>query len=320
MTSFPFLSNRSSMRKLSSRVGGGLLALGLSFTMAMPTLAADPFRGAASNRIGDATEDAFISIFQKGDYDEAAEKLAVAKTAEPNEPLVYAMLASTSYLKGDQAGLDALLTNANITVEKAQALKASDPLRGHLYTAVGIFLQGAHMMKTTEDIAVATPQALGMLQEVFTELDAAEAEDPTDPELNLIKGYMDLMLAVNLPFSNPEEAIERITQYGATPTYIAQRGIAIGYRDLGRYDEAMTAVEAALGAAPSNPELLYLKAQLLNRQGKQTESIAAFDEALALKDQLPDGLVEQIGYEKCRTADNGNCIAILRGEVPLDEL
>jgi hypothetical protein len=44
--------------------------------------------------------------------------------------------------------------------------------------------------------------------------------DPNDPELNLITGYMDLMLAVNLPFSDPAQAIERLEKYGSPLTWL----------------------------------------------------------------------------------------------------
>ncbi len=64
------------------------------------------------------------------------------------------------------------------------------------------------------------------LQQVFQYLETAEKVNPTDPELNLLKGYMDLILAVNLPFSSPQEAIQRLETYGS-PDYLVDRGIAL---------------------------------------------------------------------------------------------
>ncbi|MGB7084229.1 MAG: Sll0314/Alr1548 family TPR repeat-containing protein [Phormidesmis sp.] len=284
------------LRKRVTRVGSALLAFSLSLGMALPTLAADPFRSSSSHEIGEHTEAAFEAIFKEGDYVSAREALVQAEETEPDEPLVHAMLASMAYLEGD-AGLPEVKARAELTTEKAKALVDSDPLRGHLYTAVGIFLEGAYVLKT-EGIAKGTPRALAMLQRVFSELDDAESIAPNDPELNLLKGYMDLMLAVNLPFSNPEEAIERMSSYGS-PTYLTQRGIAIGYRDLEQYDDAMSAVDQALSAAPDNPELLYLKAQISNRLGNQAESAALFEEALTYSEQLPEGLVKRITWEGC---------------------
>ncbi len=283
-----------SVHKLATRFGSGLLALGLSLSVALPSLAADPFRTTSPHDIGDQTEAAFKAIFKDGDYVSAREYLREAETTEADEPLVHAMLASMAYLDADW---DEVANRAALTKSKAQGLVASDPLRGHLYTAVGIFLEGAHVLKT-RGVARGTPTALAMLQRVFSELDDAESIDSNDPELNLLKGYMDLMLAVNLPFSNPEEAIARMDQHGS-PIYLSQRGIAIGYRDLEQYDEAISAVNQALGAAPENPELLYLKAQLLARQGNKSESVELFDQALTYADQLPAPLVQRITWEGC---------------------
>ena len=285
-------------RKLAVRLGSGLMALSLSLAAALPTLAADPFRAGtttASHDIGPLTEEAFKAIFKDGNYKSAKDYLAQAETAEPGEPLVQAMLASMEYLSGNFENVN---QRAAATKSAAQALKSSDPLRSHLYTAVGTFLEGAYVLKT-QGVARGTPAALGMLQTVFNELDKAESIDPTDPELNLLKGYMDLMLAVNLPFSNPEEAITRMSDYGS-PTYITQRGIAVGYRDLGDYDKAVAAVDKAIAAAPNNPELLYLKAQLLAKQGAKGDSAVLFKKALESADQLPTSLVKQITWEGCR--------------------
>lgn len=276
------------------------MALSLSLATALPTLAADPFRAGtstASHDIGPLTENAFKAIFKDGDYKSAKAYLAQAESAESGEPLAQAMLASIDYLSGN---LENVNQRAAATKSAAQALESSDPLRGHLYTAVGTFLQGAYVLKT-QGVARGTPAALGMLQTVFNELDEAESINPTDPELNLLKGYMDLMLAVNLPFSNPDEAIARMSDYG-NPVYLTQRGIAIGYRDLGDYDKAVVAVDKAIAAAPNNPELLYLKAQLLVKQGARADGAVLFKKALESADQLPTSLVKQITWESCMAA------------------
>lgn len=287
---------RRSLRKRVTRFGSGLMALSLSLGVAFPALAADPFRTGSSHEIGEHTEAAFQAIFQEGDYTSAREVLALAEQNEADEPLVHAMLASMAYLDGE-AGLPEVARRADLTRETAKALVESDPLRGHLYTAVGTFLKGAYVLKT-QGVARGTPQALAMLQQVFSALDRAEAINPDDPELNLIKGYMDLMLAVNLPFSNPEEAIERMDAHGS-PVYLTQRGIAVGYRDLEQYEDAMVAVNQALSAAPDNPELMYLKAQISKHLGNQAESTALFAQALTYADQLPSTVARRIRWEGC---------------------
>jgi predicted Zn-dependent protease len=140
---------------------------------------------------------------------------------------------------------------------------------------------------------------------VFENMDEAEKIDPNDPEFNLLKGYMDLILAVNLPFSNPQQAIDRLQKYAA-PAYLAERGIALGYRDLDQADRALAAVDQALRGTPDNPELLYLKAQILAIQNKYPESLPFFRQALATPDRLFPNQLAQIFFEQCRTMNRVN--------------
>ncbi len=277
-----------------------LLTAVITFNLGVnPTLAADPFRTSNQHRIGDKTEAAFLAIFRDGNYPTADRYLQQAITSEPNEPLAYAIKASLSYASKDLGSLD---TYANKTLETAQKLTATDPLRGNLYTAVGHFLVGATVLKNKGTSG--TGDALNRLRQVYEYIDKAEAITPNDPEVNLLKGYMDLMLAVNLPFSNPDEAIQRL-KTSAGPKYLAERGIAIGYRDLKQYDQALTAVNQALQTTANNPELYYLKGQILKAQGKNQkntgllrEALNNFDQAIAKKSQLPENLVRQMERER----------------------
>ncbi|NET31901.1 MAG: hypothetical protein F6K19_07840 [Cyanothece sp. SIO1E1] len=261
----------------------------------LPALAADPFRPEAPRAIDDTTAAAFTAMFKEGDYQAARNHL---QQVQSGDPLAHAMQASLAYI---DTNWQVLSEQATLTREAAEQLVAVDPLRGHLYTAVGHFLEGAYVLKT-EGTIKAAPTALSKLQKVFDSLDAAAEISAEDPELNLLKGYMDLMLAVNLPFSDPAQAIARLENY-AGPTYLAQRGIAIGYRDLRQPDQAMTAVTLAMEAAQDNPDLFYLKAQILVRQENDPASLEFFNLALAQKDQLPDQLVQQIAYEHCRAEE-----------------
>ncbi|MEM6868195.1 MAG: Sll0314/Alr1548 family TPR repeat-containing protein [Cyanobacteria bacterium P01_C01_bin.121] len=302
-----FLSSHRSLRKLANRLSSGLLALSLSVGVAMPSFAADPFREGNPYQIGERTEEAFYAIFREGNYIEAERILQQAEQEEPGEPLVHAMLASMAYLKGEDH-FEEVNRRAALTTQAAQAMLDNDPesLRGNLYSAVGVFLEGAYVLKT-QGVAQGTPTALGMLQQVFSSLDKAEEIAPDDPELNLLKGYMDLMLAVNLPFSNPDEAITRMSEFGS-PSYLAQRGIAIGYRDLEQYDKALIAVDTAISEADGNPELYYLKGQVLVRSGNPEASVPWFQQALEnAEGRLPERLTMQIRFEECRAAERGNC-------------
>ncbi len=261
-----------------------------------PAMAGDPFRDTNPHKIGESTEAAFLSVFQHGNYAYALVQLQQARASEPNEPMHYALQASVEYLEQDW---DAFLTYSEKTLETAEKLVEKDPLRGHTYMAVGHFLIGAHQV-LTEDIGGVT-QAMGKLRPIFRNLSKAEEISAQDPELNLIRGYMDLMLAVNLPFANPDEAIKRMEEYGK-PSYVAYRGIAIGYRDLEKADQARKYVDKALAMNPENPDLLYLKAQILLHQGEKEKSLQYFQAALARRSQLLPRLDRQIAYEHCRLA------------------
>ncbi|MEH2235692.1 Sll0314/Alr1548 family TPR repeat-containing protein [Nostoc sp.] len=265
-----------------------------------PSLAGDPFRNREPHQIGDQTEAAFKAIFQQGDYPAAERYLQQALSKEPNEPLAYAMMASLAYGSKDWAKLD---TYSQKTLETGKKLIPSDPLRGNLYTAVGHFLEGAVVI-TRQGTVNGVPQAFSRLRQVYEYLDKAEAISANDPELNLIKGYMDLLLAVNLPFASPDQAIGGLEQ-NAAPKYLVDRGIALAYRDLKRYSQALEYVNRALKTTSDNPEIYYLKAQILKELGQKEksqqmiqEAIANFDKALTKKSQLPGDLVKQIERER----------------------
>ncbi len=262
----------------------------------LPAWAGDPFRSRNPRPIGDRTEAAFNAVFQEGNYPAASQHLDVALRDDANEPLVYAMRASLAY---NQERWDDLNRYAQQMIATAERLQASDALRGNLYLAVGNFMEGAYVFKTRGPVGAAVK-----LQEVLRHLKAAQDLDPNDPELNLLRGYMELLLAVNVPFASPEQAIANF-EANAAPAYLVHRGIAIAYRDLKRYDEALTYANRALAATPNNPEVMYLKAQILHEKGKQVgdratvqESITLFDRALAASAQLPPSLPRQINRER----------------------
>jgi tetratricopeptide (TPR) repeat protein len=275
----------------------------------MAAQAGDPFRSNNPHDIGDKTEAVFNALFYEGNYTAAQSLVGEAIAAEPGEPMNYAIAAALGYLNQD---LDKLSQQASMTQQTAVALKASDPLRGHMYNAVGIFMEGAHVLQT-QGIARGTPTALRLLQRVFSELDAAEKIDRNDPELSLLKGFMDLLLAVNLPFANPDNAIARLQN--GSPDYLSYRGIAIGMRDLGRYSEAQNQVDKALAAAPNNPDLLYLKAQILFLQQQYEASLPFYRSALSYADQLPASTVRQMNFEACQAAGTAGEVCAERSRI-----
>ena len=264
-------------------------------------LADDPFRSENPRDIGEHTEEAFETIFFLGDYQGAKEPLQLAERESTNEPLAYALLASLAFTEKDW---DTLNIYAQKTLQTAEALKDIDPLRSNLYLAVGHFMDGTYRYEKEGAVS-----AIQKLQLVFKHFDTAEDIAPNDPELNLIKGYVDILLAVNLPFSSPEQAIERFETH-ASPDYLVDRGIAVAYRDLKDYDKALESVNKALEVAPDNPEHYYLKGQILRKIGKKNEDIAIleealehFDKAASKEEQLPEFIVEPLKREMRQTQE-----------------
>lgn len=263
--------------------------------------AKDPFRDKDARDIGKHTERAFKTIFLEGDYKTVAEELKIAEAEEPEEPLTHAMLASLAYTEKDW---ESIRQYAQQTLETAESLSQTDPVRGNLYLAVGHFLDGAYVYE--KEGALAT---IDKLQLVFRYLDRAEDADPSDPELNLIKGYMDLLLAVNLPFSQPEQAIARFEGFAA-PNYLVDRGLAVAHRDLDQYDRALEYADKAIETAPDNPEHYYLKGQILRKIGREendpeilADAIANFELALEKSAQLPEFILKTLEREHSLTQE-----------------
>lgn len=268
-----------------------------------PARAADPFRSENPRAIGDQTEAAFRALFERGNYLEAERYLKQAEGSESAEPMVYALQATLAY---QDENWDLLRRYADRTLETAIALTPSDPLRGNLYQAIGHFLDGAHTVATQGTLRGA-PRALEKLQTVLQFMNVAEQLDPDDPELNLLKGYMDLFLGLNLPFSDPITAVNRLDRH-AEPRYLARWGMALAYRDLDQLQRALNLVNEALQDVPDQPELFYLKAQILGSLAKEKNNDpqllnaaqTSFAIALARSQQLPKRTVAQMFYEQCK--------------------
>lgn len=300
------MKRETQLTRLTTQLQRMFWTLPLSLTMIIgisnnQVLAADPFRTENPRDIGKYTEQAFKTIFLEGNYKTVSEELKLAESEEADEPLAHAMLASLAYT---EKNWDKIKKYADKTLESAKQLSATDPVRGNLYLAVGHFLDGAYLYQKKGAL-----DAIDKLQLVFKYLDRAEASDPNDPELNLIKGYMDLLLAVNLPFSKPEQAIARFESYAA-PDYLVERGLAVAYRDLKKYDQALKYAEQALKIAPDNPEHYYLKGQILRQLGKQKNSIPILEEAqenfaqaLEKSAQLPGFVLETLERENRLTQE-----------------
>ncbi len=239
------------------------------------------------------------AMFRDGGYLRDKQYIDSARKTETNEPLVYAMSTLYPFSAGDLAQVKAY---SEKTSQAGKRLMGTNPLRGNLYQGVGGAIDTAYELKKNGPLG-----ALNKLQVVFKYMDAAKKINPNDPELNLIKGYMDLLLAVNVPFSDSNQAIEQLKN--SEPKYLAYRGIYIGYRDLKEYDKALNAINTAIKLAPNNPELTYYKAQILAVKGKANkstgakdlrESIKLFESAYQKRDRLLTSTIVQILSERCQ--------------------
>ena len=260
-----------------------------------PAWAGDPFRKVKPHAIGDKTEATFNAIFRDGNYSQAKQLAQEATKSDLNEPLAFAIAASLAYSDEDWT---AMKVAADQTLSVAERLKTSDPLRGNLYVAVGNFLVGAYEFKTSGPLS-----AINKLPTVFDALEVAEKIDPKDPELNLMKGYLDLILSISLPFAKPEQAIDKFEKYAA-PDFVVDRALGNAYRDLKKYDKALEYINNALKATPNNPEIQYFKGQLLRSQGRLNKDMTQLKDALTYFqqanqkiDQLPKNVQISLRHE-----------------------
>ncbi|HIK22373.1 MAG TPA: tetratricopeptide repeat protein [Thermosynechococcus sp. M3746_W2019_013] len=262
------------------------------WVLSTAALAGDPFRkGPQARPISDATEAVFVALFRDGDYVKGKELLPAALERDRQEPLTLTLAAAIAYLNEDWAEYKRY---AEATLRAAQALTRRDPLRGNLYQAVGHFLMaGYEISDAGSGPVMGTPAALLRVQRVLDHVGRAEAVNPRDPELNLIRGFMEWGIASNVSFVSMDRAIQTLQTYAA-PDYLRYRGLALAYRDRKQWPQALNAVDQALALAPNNPELFYLKAQILAASGKRSQAQQYFQQALAKQNQLPRGIREEI--------------------------
>ncbi|MCS6960429.1 MAG: Sll0314/Alr1548 family TPR repeat-containing protein [Pseudanabaenaceae cyanobacterium SKYGB_i_bin29] len=268
--------------------------------LALPAWAGDPFRTTNPRPIGNETEKAFQLLFQQGNYLAGAKQVDTALRTEADEPLLHSLRAAIAYLEKDFPGM---LVYANRIKDNAQKLLPRDKLRGHLYTGVGLFMEAGHIV-STQGVIKGSPQAIAVLQKALEEIAKAQEVDPTDPELNLIKGYMDILVASVLPLADLEAALNTLRQ--AAPEYLRWRGIALGYRDAKKSDLALEAVDKAIALAPQNPELFYLKGQILWQKGSIEEGKRFYRLAAERSSQLPKEVARQL-LQECAAITGAKC-------------
>ncbi|NJN72056.1 MAG: hypothetical protein HC799_04210 [Limnothrix sp. RL_2_0] len=282
-------------------LNASLIALSVSSAI-FPAFAGDPFRTSNARPITQQTELAFNVLFKEGNYKKAQQSLQQAYQADSNDPIITALMASLAYANEDWENLNKY---AQETKQRASRLVETDKLRGNLYLGVGHFIEGGYLFETKGTIA-----ALGKVPTAISYLDKAKKEDASDPEYNLVRGYTDLLMATNLPFANTQEVIDRFEEYGS-PDYLVQRAIALAHRDLENMPQALSYVDLALQSTNNNPEMHYLKGQILfmrgNRQDVVSDKIESYREsakhfelAYERRSQLPDSISKQLEFERNR--------------------
>lgn len=275
----------------------------MSWAVAIAPAQADPFRPNDPRAIDPQTETAFEQVFAEGNYPAARVTLDAAIAANSPDPLTYALRAALAYLDQDW---DRVQQMADRTLSTARNL--DDPLRRELYQGIAYALQGGYLISEGGQGPVqGAPEALALLPQANTALAAAAAMDPQDPELNLVQGYLALALSNVLPFGNVDSAIAPLQT--SAPNYLAHRGLAVVYRRTRDYDRALAEIDQALALTPNNPELWYLRGQILQRWAEaQTpvnlpaldEAVNLFEQVLAVRDQLPEAAMDHLSKNELR--------------------
>jgi tetratricopeptide (TPR) repeat protein len=263
----------------------------LTLLLSSSALAADPFRtGPKARPMGPALEKAFEDFFRNGSYLNSSQKLNAAQAENPNEPLVYTLQAALAYMNKQPERMQAM---AQKTRQVAEAMSAKDEARSHLYRGLATGLEGAGDYLKNGDSAL--PSILTKVPSMLLEIDTAHKKAPDDPEVNLIVGYVDTVIA-KYGLSNYDEALESFRK--ANPAYLSFRGKALVYREKKDFGQAQQMVDKALAAAPQNPDLFYLKGQILASQRNPTDAVLSFEKALSLGKQLPESTKKQIRKER----------------------
>jgi tetratricopeptide (TPR) repeat protein len=269
------------IRKLIQRFA--VLPLAVIFC-AHSALAADPFRiGAKARPMGPSLQSAFEDFFRYGKYQSSSQKLAKAQSENPNEPLVFTLLAATAYQNQQK---DVFLQMLPKIRDASNRIAAKDSARSHLYKGVAQGLEGYFLKDSVTDL----PKTLTYASSMLLEIDKAHSLSPNDPEINLFVGFINMVLGKH------GEALKNFQKAG--PPYLSLRGQALVYRDTKDYANAQVAVDKAIAVAPKNPELLYLKAQILVLQKNPTEAKKYFDLAINLGKELPADTLKQINKER----------------------
>ena len=160
---------KHSLKLISTSLTASLLTVLVSVATAMPSFAADPFRSANPRAIGNETQKAFELMFKEGNYVAAVKQLDQAVRSEADDPLVFALRASTFYATEDYIGMQ--VANKRVR-SNAEALRGKDPIRAYTYLAISDLIEAGYIIKT-EGVSSA-PKVLPLVQNVFDNIKKAQ--------------------------------------------------------------------------------------------------------------------------------------------------
>ena len=266
-------------------------------------IAGDPFRSSDPHDIGDRTEAAFEALFVEGHYPEANKAILRAIEEEPGEPLAHALNGALAYVSEDW---ERLQTAAAATEKAAAALIDTPPLRvSSPAPARPPRRGGSPISEGGSGPFQGGPEAFSRLQQAKAALDKANDIDPDDPELNLLRGFLDLLVAGNLPFLNLDGAISQLQK--AQPGHLRHYGLAMANRYLNQPELALAEIELAIAIAPENPHLVHFRGQVLAKLGQATQDVSQLQRAeqdfvavLAKHEQLPRPMIRHLEHNELR--------------------
>jgi tetratricopeptide (TPR) repeat protein len=183
-------------------------------------------------------------MFKDGNFYEAQKTVDRAFATEADEPLLHAMKASLFYINKRRTGdLEFMRDYALKTRKAAQALMSDNPCADISILGASYLLEAGYEV-TKKGVVRGAAKGLSLVQQALDEIELAAEINPDDPEVNLIQGYMDMLVASVVPLADLEDALGSLRKSG--PEYLKWRGIALGYRDAKMPNEALAAVDKAL--------------------------------------------------------------------------
>lgn len=281
-------------------LGAGLTAgMAVPPAMAVETTARTPMEEAMADRAGGNLDSAVIRLknllqanpddlparlllgeiyLQQGAAIAAQKELSVARSLGASDKRITMLMARSYLLQG--AFEDALREMGGTTPTAGDSLDTI-LVRGQALIGLGRYDEAAAAYQQARAAAPRSPEALTGLARVETATgDYAAARTAVDAVLADNPAYLDAWVAKGELAQARGDMTEAANAYG-TAIDIAPERLQIRllraatWLDLGQLDKALADAEAVLAKVATEPQALFLKSQVLRRQGKTAEADAA---------------------------------------------